>query len=97
MEERMPTRVMILEKVVHPELFFPEPETGAAWRLYLHWVRYMHEDGGLEHGFRFMWRRPDGSLQAARGQARIPSLDDVDVLLRLARQEPWGKNAGERA
>jgi hypothetical protein len=44
------------------------------WRLCFQWVTYRYEDGSpAQDGYRFIWRRPDGSLQPARGQARIPS------------------------
>ena len=41
-------------------------------------------------GYRFIWRRSDGSLQPARGQARIPSLFDAELLMKLAREAGWG-------
>lgn len=43
-----------------------------------------------ENGYRFIWRRPDGSLQGARGQARIPSLADIQNLTGKALREGWG-------
>lgn len=82
----MPTRVVIRNEVVHPKHVRAEEE----WRLCLQWVRYMHEDGAIEDGYRFIWRRPDGSLQAARGQARIPSLKDAELLMHLANKYGWG-------
>jgi hypothetical protein len=42
------------------------------------------------HGYRFIWRRPDGSLQPARGQARILSLKAAEKLMEMARNEGWG-------
>lgn len=84
----MPTRVVILNEAVHPG--HPEHD----WRLWLQWVQYMHGTGEVENGYRFIWRRPDGSLQAARGQARIPSLGDVETLCNLARAGGWGDNHG---
>ncbi len=41
-------------------------------------------------GFRFIWRRPDGSLQGARGQARIPSLKHARLLMAEAEKKGWG-------
>jgi len=35
-------------------------------------------------GYRFIWRKPDGTLQAARGQARIPSAAEMFQLIQMA-------------
>ncbi len=59
------------------------------WRLYFQWGTYHYEDGESEDGFRFIWRYPEGKLQAARGQARIPSKQDLFELLALASKEGW--------
>ena len=42
-----------------------------------------------EDGFRFIWRRPDGHLQAARGQARIPQRQDLEKLTKKAEEAGW--------
>lgn len=42
------------------------------WTLHFQKVVYHYDGKESEEGFRFIWRRSDGSLQAARGQARIP-------------------------
>jgi hypothetical protein len=60
------------------------------WKFCLQWVRYFYDDGGVEEGYRFIWRRPDGSLQAARGQARIPSFSIMRQLMSEAEQAGWG-------
>lgn len=60
------------------------------WRLCFQRVRYVYDDGSLEEGFRFIWRRPDGSLQGARGQARIPALRVARILMARAEEEGWG-------
>jgi len=60
------------------------------WQLCFQWCRYIYDDGGLEHGYRFIWKRPDSRLQAARGQARLPSLRHIQALLDQARAEGWG-------
>jgi hypothetical protein len=88
-EHAMPTRVVILNEAIHPN----HPTNN--WHLCFQWVRYMHDDGSVESGYRFIWRRSDGSLQAARGQARIPSLDDAETLMNIAREQGWGKNDGD--
>ena len=59
------------------------------WLLYFQWGTYHYEDGGFDNGFRFIWRTPEGKLQTARGQARIPSKQDLFELLALASKEGW--------
>jgi hypothetical protein len=60
------------------------------WQLCFQWCTYVHDDGSPdEDGYRFIWRRPDGSLQPARGQARIPSAADIFQLLHLAARDGW--------
>jgi hypothetical protein len=62
----------------------------AGWQLCFQWVTYTHDDGSpSEQGYRFIWRRPDGSLQPARGQARIPSASDLFELLQRATRDGW--------
>lgn len=86
----MATRVVPIKKAVL------KPDCDG-WQLQLHWARYIHEDGNSELGYRFMWRRPDGSLQAARGQARIPSLEYARQLMTMANKEGWGEEQGTGA
>ena len=56
------------------------------WQLCFQLVTYHYETGdgsgggAPEHGYRFIWLRPEGKLQGARGQARIP---DGAAILRL--------------
>jgi hypothetical protein len=81
----MATHVIILNETIHPE--YP----AGGWQLCLQRVRYQYDMGDdPEEGFRFIWRREDGSLQAARGQARIPSLAYAELLIHRAREEGWG-------
>jgi hypothetical protein len=83
----MGTNVVILHEAMHPE----HPVGG--WRLCLHWARYQYDNGNdPECGYRFMWRREDGTLQAARGQARIPSRADADLLFKMADDAGWGQH-----
>jgi hypothetical protein len=63
-------------------------------QLCFQWCRYVYLDGALEEGYRFIWRRPDGSLQAARGQARIPSIEIARKLMDKAVAEGWGNHKG---
>lgn len=65
------------------------------WRMCLQWARWVYTTGQVEHGYRFIWRRPDGSMHATRGQARLPSLIAIQMLVDVARQAGW--NASETA
>jgi hypothetical protein len=79
------THVIVLNEIIHPE------HRRNGWRLCLQWARYQYDDKSEpQAGYRFIWRRPDGSLQPARGQARLPSLADAELLMRLARELGWG-------
>jgi hypothetical protein len=63
------------------------------WTLWFQWCRYFYDDGAMQYGYRFIWRRPKssgGSLQAARGQARIPSVAALEQLVAQARETGWG-------
>ncbi len=81
----MATHVIVLNEIVHPE------HRRDGWRLCLQWARYQYDDKSEpQTGYRFIWRRPDGSLQPARGQARLPSLSDAERLIQLARELGWG-------
>ncbi|MDF9800561.1 hypothetical protein OKW21_005824 [Catalinimonas alkaloidigena] len=75
-------------KIQHEVLTGNEGE----WRLCFQWGTYTYEDSSSEKGYRFIWRRPDGSLQPARGQARIPSANDIFHLFHLATKEGWFVN-----
>lgn len=67
-----------------------ENGTRGSWSLCFQWCRYKYNDGSPnELGYRFIWRRPDGSLQAARGQARIPSFADMNELIEKAAKAGW--------
>lgn len=59
------------------------------WRLCFQWCEYIYDDNSREYGYRFIRRRPDNSLQAARGQARIPSFTDMQELIHLASKANW--------
>jgi len=83
-------RVQVINEVPKPE---PRPKD---WVLHLQWCRYLYDDGGMQHGYRFIWRRPrSGALQPARGQARIVSLKDAEELMKMACNEGWGNYIGD--
>lgn len=82
-------RVQIVKEVIDGDI-----EDKDSWKLCFQWCNYIYDDGTLEQGYRFIWRRPDGSLQPARGQARIPSIRSAEKLMQKAKSEGWGENVG---
>jgi hypothetical protein len=67
------------------------------WQLCFHWCRYVLDDGAVQYGYRFVWRRKeDGSIQAARGQARIPSFAWAKELMDSAANAGWGNRDGDK-
>jgi hypothetical protein len=64
------------------------------WQLWFQWCRYELDDG-IQYGYRFIWRRPDGALQAARGQARLPGIEAAKALMDKATAEGWGDRDGD--
>jgi hypothetical protein len=74
-------RVKILNEV-------KEDANQGEWTLCFQHVHYMDQNNRV--GYRFIWRRPDGSLQAARGQARLPSIDRAKKLMDKACADGWG-------
>lgn len=60
------------------------------WTLCLQKCRYIHGNGDEEKGYRFIWKDPNGRLQAHRGQARIPSLAIAQKLMEEAIKAGWG-------
>ena len=61
------------------------------WVLCFQRCTYHYDDATLQTGYRFIWRRPDGTLQAARGQARIPDAAALQELVAAATREGWFK------
>ena len=84
----MPARVQVINETCTD---YGEDE----WNLCFQWCQYIYEDGTNEHGYRFIWRRPDGTLQPARGQARIPSIEILEKLVKKAKRQGWGDHEGE--
>ncbi|MFJ7811137.1 hypothetical protein ACIQYQ_09885 [Pseudomonas asiatica] len=62
----------------------------SGWVLCFQWCIYNYSDGSQQRGYRFIWKRPDGSLQAARGQARLPNMELITELVEKAKREGWG-------
>lgn len=71
--------------IIHKQV--PENANPGEWTLCFQKVTYHYEDGSTQDGFRFIWRRPDGSLQAARGQARIETYEQMMALINQAKEE----------
>lgn len=76
------SRVVVLNEV--------RKGTEGDWTLCFQYCRYEYGDGEEQSGYRFIWRRPNGHLQGARGQARIPSVSDILELTSIAIREGWG-------
>ncbi len=70
---------------VHKEV--PKELNEGKWNLCFQKVTYYYDNGDKQDGYRFIWRRPDGKLQAARGQARIESYEQMHELIDLAKKE----------
>ncbi len=59
------------------------------WCLCFQRCTYNYDDATTDTGFRFIWRRPNGTLQAARGQARIPNAVTLQRLTDAAHSAGW--------
>ena len=80
-------------QVIHEVRDEPGPE---GWQLCFQWCQYFDIDAGTTaKGFRFIWRRPDHSLQPARGQARLLSLAQARRLMAHAEAAGWGQQEAE--
>lgn len=78
----MKSRVNII-KEVPKNINFPD------WKLCFQWCEYVYEDGTNEFGYRFIWRDDINHLRPQRGQARIPSFMEMQILLDEARKDGW--------
>ena len=72
----------------HEEVF---EKFANGWTLYFQKGTWHLDDGTTEEGYRFIYRRPDGRLQAARGQARIPDAATLQSLVDKAKAAGWYK------
>ncbi|OQB45246.1 MAG: hypothetical protein BWY02_02581 [bacterium ADurb.Bin157] len=84
-------RVQVINEAEHD---FDDPK---GWKLLFQWCLYVYDDGRSEKGYRFIWRRPESegaTLQAARGQARIPSIEIANLLIEKAKKDGWGNLKG---
>jgi hypothetical protein len=72
---------------IHNEV--PKRRKRGSWELCFQNVTYHYADGTTDDGYRFIWRRPDNTLQPARGQARIPNAAALDKLIKEAKSDGW--------
>src|SRR5437016_2159693 len=63
-------------------------------QLCLQWCRFEHDDS-TEFGYRFIWRTENESLDAARGQTRIPTIAEAQFLIEQALAAGWGNRDGD--
>ncbi len=60
------------------------------WNLCFQWVRYHYNNNDpSETGYRFIWKRENGTYQPARGQARIPNASILFSLIHKAITAGW--------
>lgn len=59
------------------------------WQLCFQQVTYHYDASKLEAGYRFIWRSPEGHLQADRGQACIPDRATLDRLMNASTAAGW--------
>ena len=71
-------------------------EYPSKWKLCFQWCLYDYENGKSDKGFRFIWKTPEGKLQAARGQARIPDIDAIHELTEQAKKAGWAYKGDEK-
>jgi len=76
-------------KIHNKVSLYDDNPTQSDWNLWFQSVTYHYDDGTSEDGYRFIWTRPNKSLQPARGQARIPSKEDLYKLLAKAEDTTW--------
>ena len=86
-------RVKVLNEVKLSELRNESFDEEIDWDLCLQECLYVYDEGTPEYGFRFIYRRPGGNIQAARGGARIPSLETAEILIKESKKLGWGNNA----
>lgn len=82
-------RVVVLNSI--------EKDMGGDWILCFQYCRYHITPKDEREGYRFIWKKPGGQLQAARGQARIPSIADALELISKAMRSGWGNKNGNQA
>lgn len=64
--------------------------SGNKYKLCFQWCRYFYDDSSSMGGYRFIWRKLDGTLASHRGQARIPNIKIINELVAQAVKDGWG-------
>lgn len=64
------------------------------FRLALEWCKYSYGPNDFQHGFRFIWKKPEGGRLAHRGGARIPSVEVLEQLVSMAKHAGWADQKG---
>jgi hypothetical protein len=59
------------------------------WVLCFQWCTFNFANSEPLDGYRFIWRKPNGKLYPALGQARLPTAQNIMELLRLASEGGW--------
>ena len=72
-----------------------EHKMDSGWSLCFQHCIYHYDNDTKQEGYRFIWKRDNGTLQTARGQARLPSISIILKLLSVAMSEGWGNINGE--
>jgi hypothetical protein len=72
-----------------------KPYAGSDYTICYQWCRYIHADGTVDYGYRFIWKNGKGHLMAHRGQARLPSIAIIQKLIAIAISEGWGNYDGD--
>lgn len=82
--------IKVLNEVKESEIKDEPFDREEDWDLCLQEGIYVYDDQSKEYGYRFIYRKPGGNIQAARGGARIPSLKVAEELIAEARRRGWG-------
>lgn len=84
-------RVQVINEIKQSELSVRgSSDAMRGWELCFQRCRYVYDEGTLKEGYRFIWRTPEGKLQPARGQARLPSVTLAKRFMDRAIEEGWG-------
>lgn len=59
------------------------------WTLWFQKGMYLMDDGKAYGGYRFIWKDPQGHLLPQRGQARIPTIKQMEYALKMAKERGW--------
>jgi len=83
-------RAICEERIMARVEFDEEERTRVGdWTLCFQRCMYHYDDGSTEEGYRFIYRKENGNLQPARGQARIPDAKTLHLLIAAAERAGW--------